>query len=59
MSKKHFIALAARFREEFARCTNEGERRQVARCVILVADIAAQTNPLFDRARFMSACEQA
>lgn len=56
MSRKHYSALAERFRNAFARCTTDGERRAVALCVSAAADVAAMANPAFDRARFMEAC---
>jgi hypothetical protein len=49
MTKKHFIAMAARLAKmECADC-----RREAAEAF---ADIAAQANASFDRARFLAAC---
>lgn len=49
MSKKHFTKLAARL----ATIKNLEARRQAAEAV---AEVAAETNGQFDRARFMAAC---
>lgn len=49
MSRKHFIAFAA----EVATIADRDVRRQAA---IVIARVAAQSNPAFNAARFYAAC---
>lgn len=49
MSRKHFIAFAA----AVATITDPDARRQAA---IVIARVAAQSNPVFNTARFFAAC---
>lgn len=49
MSRKHFVALA----EAISQITDDAERKRTAE---LVASVCRQTNPNFDRSRFMGAC---
>jgi hypothetical protein len=49
MTRKHFIALA----QTVAAIETPAKRREQAR---INADICAQSNPRFDRARFLAAC---
>lgn len=53
MTKKHFIAFAAYIKSLPVKQYGAGERRDMAE---MVAKIAAQDNPNFDRARFLKAC---
>lgn len=66
MSKKHFIQLAAALRASRP-TTNKPHFADLTPCesmnlagwrmtVRSVADVCAQTNPRFDRARFLAAC---
>lgn len=56
MSKKDFQAVAAAF---FTHKAIWGEPAGEAwrRCVLAIADVLAASNPRFDRARFIEACE--
>lgn len=62
MTRKHFEALAEAIR--YAQCFNpwpsdaEREAAEVMRRTVAnnVADVCAQANPRFDRARFLAAC---
>lgn len=53
MSKKHFVAIA----KTFAAHRNEIPADAFRALVADVADLCKQTNPAFDRARFVEACE--
>lgn len=53
MTKKHFIAFAKYIKELPVKQYGAGERRDMAE---MVAKIAAQHNPNFNRARFFAAC---
>ncbi len=62
MTKKHFKALAKAFHETKAKHdTNPGYHSvrmdQWRKDINLVADVCAQANPCFDRAKFLQACE--
>jgi hypothetical protein len=60
MTKQHFIAFARRINADlaFAKGHPDGEKLTFAarEAAIVVADIAQQFNPRFDRERFMTAC---
>jgi hypothetical protein len=49
MTKKHFVALAS----EIARLEDKAERYA---CFQVIARVAEQFNPSFDRVRFLRAC---
>lgn len=53
MTKKHFEAVAARIRQTAQDPAMLAGAMIAAR---IFADMAAQDNPRFDRARFMAAC---
>lgn len=53
MSKKHFTAIAKTFAAHRDEIPADAFRALVAD----VAAVCAQTNPNFDRARFVAACE--
>jgi hypothetical protein len=50
VSRKHFIQLAAAIKA----ISDQGERRRTAE---LIADVCQTSNPRFNRARFLTACE--
>ena len=54
MTKKHFIALAARLAA--ARPTSHARLAGWLAAVTAVADAAETSNDRFDRARFLAAC---
>ncbi len=58
MSKKHFRALADKFNSCLP-LTNDKEQYDVwYRMVEATADVCAQCNPNFNRAKFIQACEE-
>ena len=61
MTKKHFEALAAAVRAEVEGWDTEQEKGRhaveaLAFMASALADVCAQFNPNFDRARFLAAC---
>jgi hypothetical protein len=59
MSKKHFIALAKALASVRPLDTSETPARlQWDRCCSGVADVCQIENGLFDRRRFLKACEE-
>ncbi len=53
MTKKHFVAIAAAIKELWENSDNVDAVDEVARAI---ADVCADSNPRFNRARFLSAC---
>jgi hypothetical protein len=68
MTRKHYIAIAAKFKAEYESalrkcgCSGEqgmffeGQAAGVRLAVEAFASLAAQDNPRFDRTRFLNAC---
>lgn len=56
MTRKHFEAVAAKLRQERHASANDSERLGVIRASQAIADVFAEANPRFDRARFLDAC---
>lgn len=59
MSRKHYQSFAAMFAGEMALAKHSGDKNriiQVENIIRSAADIFAQDNPNFDRARFYAAC---
>jgi hypothetical protein len=57
MTKKHFISLAAMFKAERPQPHWDGNKLTVWNALVVgTADVCRQTNPRFDRERFITAC---
>jgi len=52
MSKKHFVALAA----EIKNLVDAGCRKEAEAAALVVAIVAQNDSPRFDRVRFFAAC---
>ena len=57
MTKKHFIMLAQCIREETSYTDSPDAIAAINRLANAIADVAALTNPAFDRGRFFAACK--
>ncbi len=62
MSKKHFRALAQAFHNQYlnfvVQCEEDVARSVWRAMVNDTADVCAQCNPNFNRAKFIQACEE-
>lgn len=57
MTKKHFIAIAAAFKTQFEKASdNPPAQAAIKECVDAFAGVAANDNPRFDTQRFLTAC---
>lgn len=52
MTRKHYVRIAAILAGDLAICANDGERQRVRGITLSLADVMAQDNGAFDRARF-------
>jgi len=53
MTRKHFIAIAAALKANRESASDKDAADSASRAI---ADVCAQTNPQFNRFRFLSAC---
>jgi hypothetical protein len=56
MTKKDFQLIASALRESFPERGSEHPTQQWERTVHTIASALSESNPRFDRARFLSAC---
>ena len=52
LTRKHFVELSRAFR-----ATPHRSERERALSLLLLCNVLAQTNPAFDRVRFVAACQ--
>lgn len=63
MTKKHFVTLAENFKNLYAResgvagADRDGRLAGIRLAAHAVADACAESNPRFNKARFLAACE--
>jgi hypothetical protein len=56
MTKKHFIKIAAEFKNNYLNAASDEARAAIKSTVEGFCSVAISSNPRFDKSRFLAAC---